>query len=70
MVMVNVPNTGVDLNVPSGGGKDSSCGPCEQGKYAAELSTQLKTAYIAVGYSGAPALCQRSCLDQALVSGE
>jgi acyl-CoA reductase-like NAD-dependent aldehyde dehydrogenase len=47
MVMVNVPTAGVDYHVPFGGSKESSYGPREQGRYAAEFYTQIKTAYIA-----------------------
>ncbi len=49
MVMVNVPTAGVDFHVPFGGSKGSSYGPKEQGKYAAEFFTQVKTAYTAAG---------------------
>ncbi|MBY5454980.1 aldehyde dehydrogenase family protein [Rhizobium leguminosarum] len=45
MVMVNLPTAGVDFHVPFGGRKDSSYGPREQGKYAAEFYTTVKTAY-------------------------
>jgi aldehyde dehydrogenase (NAD+) len=45
MVMVNVPTAGVDFHVPFGGRKGSSYGPREQGKYAAEFFTVVKTAY-------------------------
>jgi acyl-CoA reductase-like NAD-dependent aldehyde dehydrogenase len=45
MVMVNVPTAGVDYHVPFGGRKGSSFGPREQGKYAAEFFTTVKTAY-------------------------
>ena len=45
MVMVNVPTAGVDFHVPFGGRKGSSYGPKEQGRYAAEFFTQIKTAY-------------------------
>ena len=45
MVMVNLPTAGVDLHVPFGGRKASSFGPREQGKYAAEFFTVVKTAY-------------------------
>lgn len=47
MVMVNVPTAGVDYHVPFGGRKASSCGPREQGSYAAEFFTTVKTAYTA-----------------------
>lgn len=45
MVMVNLPTAGVDFHVPFGGRKGSSCGPREQGRYAAEFYTTIKTAY-------------------------
>jgi aldehyde dehydrogenase (NAD+) len=45
MVMVNVPTAGVDYHVPFGGRKGSSYGPREQGRYAAEFYTTVKTAY-------------------------
>ena len=45
MVMVNVPTAGVDFHVPFGGRKGSSYGPREQGRYAAEFFTVVKTAY-------------------------
>jgi aldehyde dehydrogenase (NAD+) len=47
MVMVNLPTAGVDYHVPFGGRKGSSYGPREQGRYAAEFFTIVKTAYIA-----------------------
>jgi alpha-ketoglutaric semialdehyde dehydrogenase len=47
MVMVNVPTAGVDYHVPFGGRKASSYGPREQGRYAAEFYTTVKTAYVA-----------------------
>jgi aldehyde dehydrogenase (NAD+) len=47
MVMVNLPTAGVDYHVPFGGRKGSSYGPREQGRYAAEFFTVVKTAYIA-----------------------
>ena len=47
MVMVNLPTAGVDYHVPFGGRKGSSFGPREQGRYAAEFFTTVKTAYIA-----------------------
>ena len=47
MVMVNVPTAGVDYHVPFGGRKGSSYGPREQGRYAAEFFTTVKTAYTA-----------------------
>lgn len=45
MVMVNLPTAGVDFHVPFGGRKGSSHGPREQGRYAAEFYTTVKTAY-------------------------
>ncbi|MFM2075222.1 MAG: hypothetical protein RJB34_1527 [Pseudomonadota bacterium] len=45
MVMVNLPTAGVDYHVPFGGRKGSSFGPREQGRYAAEFYTTVKTAY-------------------------
>ncbi|WP_112943875.1 MULTISPECIES: aldehyde dehydrogenase family protein [unclassified Rhizobium] len=45
MVMVNLPTAGVDFHVPFGGRKGSSYGPREQGRYAAEFYTTVKTSY-------------------------
>ncbi|MGB5708656.1 MAG: aldehyde dehydrogenase family protein [Arenicellales bacterium] len=45
-VMVNLPTSGTDYHVPFGGRKNSSFGSREQGQYAAEFYTQVKTAYI------------------------
>ncbi|WP_336964521.1 aldehyde dehydrogenase family protein [Sphingobium aquiterrae] len=45
MVMVNLPTAGVDFHVPFGGRKGSSYGAREQGVYAREFYTSLKTAY-------------------------
>ena len=45
MVMVNLPTAGVDYHVPFGGRKGSSYGSREQGKYAQEFFTTVKTAY-------------------------
>jgi acyl-CoA reductase-like NAD-dependent aldehyde dehydrogenase len=47
LVMVNLPTAGVDYHVPFGGRKGSSYGPREQGRYAIEFYTQVKTAYTA-----------------------
>jgi alpha-ketoglutaric semialdehyde dehydrogenase len=47
MVMVNLPTAGVDYHVPFGGRKGSSYGSREQGRYAAEFFTTVKTAYVA-----------------------
>jgi len=46
MVMVNLPTAGVDHHVPFGGTRGSSFGPREQGTYAREFYTLVKTAYI------------------------
>ena len=51
MVMVNLPTAGVDYHVPFGGSKGSSFGPREQGRYAVEFYTTVKTAYV---YPGSP----------------
>ena len=48
-VMVNLPTAGTDYHVPFGGRKNSSFGPREQGQYAKELYTQVKTSYILAG---------------------
>ncbi len=45
MVMINLPTAGVDYHVPFGGRKGSSYGPREQGHYAQEFYTSVKTAY-------------------------
>ena len=45
MVMVNLPTAGVDYHVPFGGRKGSSYGPREQGSYAKEFYTTVKTVY-------------------------
>ena len=50
-VMVNLPTAGTDYHVPFGGRGDSSYGPREQGNYAAEFYTTVKTSYI---FSGQP----------------
>ena len=49
MVMVNLPTAGVDYHVPFGGRKGSSMGSREQGRYAAEFYTTIKTAYTSAG---------------------
>jgi aldehyde dehydrogenase (NAD+) len=48
-VMVNLPTAGTDYHVPFGGRGESSYGPREQGQYAKEFYTHVKTAYIASG---------------------
>ncbi len=45
LVMVNLATAGVDYHVPFGGTKGSSYGPREQGRYAVEFYTTVKTAY-------------------------
>jgi alpha-ketoglutaric semialdehyde dehydrogenase len=45
MTMVNLPTAGVDYHAPFGGRKASNLGPREQGRYAAEFYTTVKTAY-------------------------
>jgi acyl-CoA reductase-like NAD-dependent aldehyde dehydrogenase len=47
LVMVNLPTAGLDYHVPFGGRKKSSYGPREQGTYAREFYTIVKTAYVA-----------------------
>ena len=46
-VMVNLPTTAVDCQVPFGGGKGWRCGPGGQGSGAMELFATVKTAYMA-----------------------
>lgn len=48
-VMVNLATAGTDYHVPFGGRGDSSYGPREQGGYAEEFYTTVKTSYIASG---------------------
>ena len=48
-VMVNLPTAGTDYHVPFGGRGDSSYGPREQGQYAAEFYTTVKTSYMHSG---------------------
>jgi aldehyde dehydrogenase (NAD+) len=47
LVMINLPTAGLDYHVPFGGRKASSYGPREQGTYAKEFYTIVKTSYIA-----------------------
>ncbi len=47
LVVVNLPTAGIDYHVPFGGRKKSSYGPREQGSYAKEFYTVVKTAYTA-----------------------
>ena len=46
---VNLPTAGLDYHVPFGGRKASSFGLREQGTYAKEFYTQIKTSYINAG---------------------
>lgn len=48
-VMINLPTAGTDYHVPFGGRGLSSFGPREQGRYAAEFYTTVKTSYMAAG---------------------
>lgn len=48
-VMVNLPTAGTDYHVPFGGRGASSFGAREQGTYAAEFYTAVKTAYVFAG---------------------
>lgn len=50
-VMVNLPTAGTDYHVPFGGRGESSYGPREQGSYAKDFYTIVKTSYI---HSGEP----------------
>jgi aldehyde dehydrogenase (NAD+) len=45
MAMVNLATAGVDFHAPFGGRKGSSLGSREQGRYAVEFYTTVKTAY-------------------------
>jgi aldehyde dehydrogenase (NAD+) len=45
-VMVNLATAGTDYHVPFGGRKNSSFGPREQGQYAREFYTVVKTCYV------------------------
>ena len=49
MVMVNLPTAGVDYHVAFGGRKGSSYGSREQGRYAVEFYTVVKTSYVFAG---------------------
>jgi aldehyde dehydrogenase (NAD+) len=48
-VMVNLPTAGTDYHVPFGGRGESSYGPREQGQYAKDFYTTVKTSYIRAG---------------------
>ena len=45
MIMINLPTAGIDYHVPFGGRKGSSYGSREQGSYAKEFYTTVKTTY-------------------------
>jgi aldehyde dehydrogenase (NAD+) len=47
LVMVKLPTAGLDYHLPFGGRKKSSYGPREQGAYAKEFYTIVKTTYVA-----------------------
>ena len=47
--MVNLPTAGTDYHVPFGGRGESSFGPREQGQYAREFYTRVKTSYVRLG---------------------
>ena len=47
IAQVNLPTAGVDYHVPFGGTKSSSYGAREQGQYAKEFYTTVKTSYTA-----------------------
>ena len=49
VVTINLPTAGTDYHVPFGGRGSSSYWPREQGQYAEEFYTTLKTSYIAAG---------------------
>lgn len=49
IVKVNQGTSGLDFHLPFGGRKGSSYGPREQGRYAAEFYTIVKTAYTTAG---------------------
>ncbi|MFV0430735.1 MAG: aldehyde dehydrogenase family protein [Alphaproteobacteria bacterium] len=48
-VMVNLATAGTDYHVPFGGRGESSYGSREQGQYAKEFYTQVKTTYVNAG---------------------
>ncbi|WP_329610522.1 aldehyde dehydrogenase family protein [Jiella pelagia] len=48
-VMVNLPTAGTDYHVPFGGRGQSSYGPREQGQYARDFFTVVKTSYVRAG---------------------
>ena len=48
-VMVNLPTAGTDYHVPFGGRGESSYGPRDQGRYARDFYTHVKTSYVSAG---------------------
>ena len=63
LVMVNLPTAGLDYHVPFGGRKKSSYGPREQGTYAKDFYTIVKTAYVAPSSRGeTPAAFDGRCI--------
>ena len=48
LTMLNLPTAGLDYHVPFGGRKASSYGPREQGTYAIDFYTIVKTSYLTV----------------------
>lgn len=48
-VMINLPTAGTDYHVPFGGRKNSGFGPREQGRYAVDFYTHVKTSYVRPG---------------------
>lgn len=50
IVKVNQSTSGLDYHLPFGGRKGSSYGPREQGHYAADFYTIIKTAYTSAGH--------------------
>jgi hypothetical protein len=55
--------------VPFGGSKGSSYGPREQGRYAVEFYTTVKTAYVYPGSSRTIFMCWWSILPRVYVTG-
>jgi aldehyde dehydrogenase (NAD+) len=45
VVTINAPTAGLDFHVPFGGRRESNYGPREQGRYAREFYTAVKTVY-------------------------
>ena len=52
LAMINAPTAGVDYHVPFGGVKGSSYGSREQGAYAVEFYTRVKTVYTNANIAG------------------